>query len=71
MNVVPGNTKVKVDIRGISSESINRVINKMYSELEMIEERRKVKSDIKVISQEKPVKMDENLVEILKQKCNN
>lgn len=70
MNVVPGNTKVKVDIRGISSESINRVINKMYSELEMIEERRKVKSDIKVISQEKPVKMDENLVEILKQKCN-
>lgn len=71
MNVVPGDTLVKVDIRGISSDSINRVVEKLYSNMEKIKEKRKIKSNIEVLSQEKPVKMSQSVVDILKKQCSN
>lgn len=68
MNVVPGNVEMKVDVRGVSVASINRVVSKIYSKLEEIEETRNVRSNTKVISQENPVSMSESLIEILEAK---
>ncbi|MEC2074664.1 M20 family metallo-hydrolase [Metabacillus fastidiosus] len=69
MNVVPGEVELKVDIRSSSLESRQRVLDRLHNIIESIKENRKLDFDCKQISAEEPVLLCEELMELLKDIC--
>ncbi|MED4532618.1 M20 family metallo-hydrolase [Metabacillus fastidiosus] len=69
MNVVPGEVELKVDIRSSSLESRQRVLDRLHNIIEAIKENRKLDFDCKQISAEEPVLLCEELMELLKDIC--
>jgi len=60
-NVVPGETLLGIDIRGIDKESRERVVQNTEKKAAAIAEKRGLKCDISRVSQSDPVKLDEEL----------
>lgn len=69
MNVVPGHVQFKVDIRGLQVDSKQRIIHYLRERSEHLEQHRGVAINIDVISDEKPVLLDQTMQDILKQAC--
>jgi len=69
MNVVPGEVEMKVDIRSTSSESRRRVVNHLLTSIKEVEKRRKLHIKAEEISMEDPVLLSPEIIQSLKQIC--
>ncbi|KAA9024213.1 M20 family metallo-hydrolase [Niallia endozanthoxylica] len=65
MNVIPGEVELKVDIRSISSESRQRVIDHLYQVISQIEDTRQLDIHSTVISSEEPVLLSQKVIDTL------
>ena len=66
MNVIPGQVTMSVDIRGVDESSIKRTTTEL---LEFISELQGVKIGITPLSEEKPVKLSDDIAAILTEAC--
>ncbi|MBY0124310.1 M20 family metallo-hydrolase [Bacillus sp. S/N-304-OC-R1] len=71
MNVVPGEVELKIDIRSTSTESRERVLNHVYNVIDSIKDKRELEIDCNVISMEDPVILSPELVEGIRNICEN
>jgi N-carbamoyl-L-amino-acid hydrolase len=69
MNVVPGETHIKVDIRSISRASKARVVQFLYELMEHLRQTRRLDITCRMLSDETPVQMDEALIETFESVC--
>ena len=69
MNIVPGHVELYVDIRGIDREIVSEVVTKLHMELSAIASQRNLRIDPCVLSQETPVKLDDDMAEFLVEQC--
>lgn len=69
INIVPGIVELYVDIRGIDSELVAEVVTKLHEELSRIATERKLKIEPATLSQEQPVKLDDDLSELIVEQC--
>ncbi|MGJ3354950.1 Zn-dependent hydrolase [Providencia sp. Je.9.19] len=69
MNVIPGEVKFLVDVRGIESESIKRVTNSLKDSISKSEQDNNVTIDIREISSELPVKLNNDICHIIEKHC--
>ncbi|MEW9124191.1 MAG: Zn-dependent hydrolase [Thermotaleaceae bacterium] len=69
MNVVPGEVDLYVDIRGISLESMMRTLGDIVERVEDICRKRNIQQMMKVISQDRPVLLDERMIEHILKNC--
>ncbi|WZL71938.1 Zn-dependent hydrolase [Clostridiaceae bacterium 35-E11] len=69
MNVVPGQVNLFVDVRGIHIESVLRTLNTVIAKTSEICNKRKVNHQLKVLSQERPVMLDQKMMDVVKEKC--
>lgn len=69
MNVIPGEVKFFVDIRGIDTESIQRVIQRLHNSIEKTTKDLAVNIDIQLISEEQPVKLDDSICQVIADIC--
>ena len=65
MNVIPGTVELGIDIRGISSESKARIIDRLLKKVSEIKGKRNVSVDITTLTDEAPVTLDKQMVEML------
>ena len=65
MNVIPGYVELGIDIRGISENSKQLVVQGLVAGFEEIRNRRNVKIESTIISDEKPVEISREIVEYL------
>lgn len=66
-NVIPGHATFSVDIRSVAIEDKDALLEKFYSGIKEIEERRKVKVTIDMMNHDKAVICDEHIVELVRQ----
>ena len=64
-NVVPGETVLGLDIRGIDNESRERILKNVESKTQLIANVRSLKCEINRVSESAPVKLDEGLQKTL------
>jgi hydantoinase/carbamoylase family amidase len=69
MNVVPDFVEMKIDIRGTSRESKNRVIEKLYTTTKKVKEKRNLQIVLEELSNESPVKLDQEVVRSIIESC--
>jgi N-carbamoyl-L-amino-acid hydrolase len=69
MNVIPGEVYLYIDIRGIDLQSMLRVLNAVIAQTKEICEKRDIQYAIEVLSRERPVSLDRDLMEQVKQNC--
>ncbi|WP_077623325.1 Zn-dependent hydrolase [Sediminibacillus massiliensis] len=69
MNVVPGRVEFKVDIRGLDVASKQRVVTAIESESKQLEAEKQVSVSIDVLSEEKPILLDDGVQETLAAAC--
>ncbi len=58
-----------VDIRGIEKDVIAEVVTKLHEELNRIAAERKLKIEPAILGQEQPVKLDDDMAELLVEQC--
>lgn len=71
MNVVPGATTLLVDLRGISLNARNAAFNDIKAEIDKVQNTRKFKYQIEELAFDNPSVLDENLINLIKQKAQN
>ncbi len=69
INVVPGYVDLYVDVRGIDKDVIEEVVTKLHEELHRIADVRRLKVESFLLEQETPVKMDDDMGELLVEQC--
>ena len=69
INIVPGHVELYVDIRGIDKEVIGEVVTKLHEELNRIAAERNLKMEPVILGQEQPVKLDDDMAELLVEQC--
>ena len=69
MNVVPGQVKIFVDIRGIDNDSILHTLNSITDSTNRICRERKIKNKVEVLCQETPVALDPKLLKVIEKGC--
>lgn len=69
MNVIPGRVELGVDIRSISAETKDGVIEALRREIEAVSERRGVPVEIEMLPNEKPVLIDGRMRDFLTGIC--
>lgn len=69
MNVIPGQVKFSVDIRGIDTDSIQRVVQRLTNSVEKAEKDFGVKIIVQPISAESPVKLDDSICQVIENIC--
>ncbi len=69
MNVVPGHVELYIDVRGTDKEVITEVVTKLHMELSSIAANRNLRIDPAILSQETPVKLDDDMAELLVEQC--
>ncbi|MCL1631183.1 Zn-dependent hydrolase [Sporolactobacillus sp. CPB3-1] len=69
MNVVPGETHLKVDIRSISRTSKDRVVKCLYLFLDHLRDTRHLQIDCHLLSNETPVRMDPQMIDMFEKIC--
>jgi hydantoinase/carbamoylase family amidase len=70
-NVIPGKTSISVDIRDCDYENKQLLINKMKQMLSGVSEKRNVAIEIFEGNNDHPVHCDKNIIEIIKEGCEN
>ncbi|MFP7493002.1 M20 family metallo-hydrolase [Terribacillus saccharophilus] len=71
MNVVPDFVEMKIDIRGISVQSKNRVIASLHDAMKQIREKRSLEIASKIIGDESPIELDSEVVQSLAKCCDD
>lgn len=69
MNVVPGLVDMYVDIRGTSKTSKVSILNDLFKCIKHIENKRDLSIDWEILSDEEPVLIDQSLIELLSETC--
>ncbi|MGG4610284.1 M20 family metallo-hydrolase [Providencia sp. Me31A] len=69
MNVIPGEVKFLVDIRGIETDSINRVAESLHRSIIKSQQDNNVEIKIREISSEQPVKLNQDICQVIEQIC--
>lgn len=69
MNVVPGETNLKVDIRSISRSSKNRVVQHLRETIDRLEQARHLKIECTMLSDEEPVRMHAQVIDSFEKAC--
>lgn len=69
MNVIPGDVKFLVDVRGIEPDSISRVTDSLKNAINKSAYDNSVSIDIREISSEQPVKLDNQICQIIEKHC--
>jgi hydantoinase/carbamoylase family amidase len=69
MNVVPGDVELKIDIRSSSIESRQRVLEHLQKSIVDVGERRELEIESVEISMEDPVKLSPEVIDTLKDLC--
>lgn len=69
MNVVPDTAELKIDIRGTHVHSKKTVLNKLYAGFRHVEEKRGVKVEWTMLSDEQPVLLSEEVTQSLEEGC--
>ncbi len=69
MNVIPGRVELGIDIRGISSDSKQRVVTQLFAAVEDIKARRGVGIEIITLTDDEPVQIPEEMIEFLDGIC--
>lgn len=67
MNVVPGYAELLVDIRGTHTEAREPVFGALQAKIQEVEQKRGVSIELQLISKDKPIVLDTQLVEHLTQ----
>lgn len=71
MNVIPGRVEMGVDIRGVDQESIIETIQDLKDAVSNIADSQETPVAIEVMTAEKPVALDEEIIEICEAVCRN
>ena len=69
MNVVPGEVEIKVDIRGTSTESRQRVLDHLHQTIDRVKNSRKLEIISDEIIAEEPVLLSEEIIETMETIC--
>lgn len=69
MNVIPGKVKMTIDIRSINFKSKRKVVSELYQIIELIEKKRDVKVSISQLCNDRPTKMNDDIIHSLVQSC--
>lgn len=69
MNVIPGHVRFYVDIRGIDLDSINRTVQSLQQEVNRIQIAQHIDININMLSQEVPVKLNQQVCQLISQLC--
>ncbi|AIF66136.1 N-carbamoyl-L-amino acid amidohydrolase [Terribacillus saccharophilus] len=69
MNVIPDLATMKIDIRGTSTDSKNRVIEKLFTSIKQVEEKRSVSIEYSELSNEHPINLDKEVIQSLTESC--
>jgi N-carbamoyl-L-amino-acid hydrolase len=69
INAVPGRAELAVDIRGTSGQSKNRVARLVKQQARAIAQRRGVRVEILTIREEEPVPLDNRLLRVTRELC--
>ncbi|MNW25451.1 putative hydrolase [compost metagenome] len=69
MNVIPDHAEMKLDIRGTSVPSRDRVISRLMSSVERMERERHCTITVHKLSDEKPVLLDQEMMASLRESC--
>lgn len=69
MNVVPGEVEIKVDIRGTSIESRQRVVNHLHETIHYVKQKRGLDVICQELSFEEPVPLSEQIITMTEKIC--
>ncbi|PAF21353.1 allantoate amidohydrolase [Terribacillus saccharophilus] len=69
MNVIPDLATMKIDIRGTSLDSKNRVIEELFTSIKQVEEKRNISIEYKELSNERPINLDKVVTQSLAESC--
>lgn len=69
MNVVPGYSEIKVDIRSSELESRDRVVHKLIKKVNMVQMKRNLQIECCEISNEAPVQLDSDVADNIRVVC--
>jgi beta-ureidopropionase / N-carbamoyl-L-amino-acid hydrolase len=69
INVVPGQVELGIDVRATSDDSKRRVVTQIILAVEAICERRGLEHSMRLLTDEKPVALDDTLVDVLESRC--
>lgn len=69
MNVIPGRVEMGVDIRGVDQESIIETIQDLKDAVSSIADSQETPVAIEVMTSEKPVALDEEIIEVCESVC--
>ena len=69
INAIPGRAELSVDIRSISAEAKKRVVRLVQVQIREIARRRNIGAEILPLREEEPVPLDQRLVRLLKECC--
>ena len=69
MNVVPGETEIKIDIRSTSKDSRERVLSHLYTTVSSIQKRRGLNIALTEISMDEPVLLSQEVIYSIEQIC--
>lgn len=69
INVIPGRVELGIDIRGISLDSKQQVVSELMSAMDRMKKQRNVGIEIVTITDEIPVQLSEEMVQLLQNVC--
>lgn len=69
MNVIPGNVRFYVDIRGVDEDSIRRLIKKLLASIEKTKVDHDVSIEVLELSNDKPVLLDKTVAALIEDEC--
>ncbi|MFB1099657.1 Zn-dependent hydrolase [Terribacillus sp. JSM ZJ617] len=69
INVIPDLAMMKIDIRGTSADSKNRVIESLFTAVKQVEKKRNVSIEHRVLSDEHPINLDKEVIDSLSLNC--
>lgn len=71
MNIVPGETRLDIDIRGTNIKSRKRVVDRLNKVIEQVQLKRDIEVTVTCLTDEKPVEMNSDVVHHLRKICDN
>jgi hydantoinase/carbamoylase family amidase len=69
INVIPGMVEMGVDIRGVNHESVIECLQDIKDAISTIAEEQETRVSIILLSAEKPVKMNKDIMDLIKRTC--
>lgn len=69
MNVIPGDVRFYVDIRGVDESSIARVAKRLMASIDKVGVDHSVKIDVLELSKDKPVLLNDDICQLTEQVC--